>query len=337
MTRGPVRLPDAKPMTLGHYTLMPTGLIVKGRPSFEEHEEVGKWIQNAHKASGFWLADWLRYSSTRPDWAAQIDQAVDHTGLSEKTLKNMRAVAKIEPSRRRDDVPFSVHEAVAALPPVEQSEWLEQAASHGWDRRELRLNIQASKRRRVIEGQATLTGIYRVVYADFPWLYGDRPPSGSGAQTHYSGMTIADGCKLPVQAHTYKDAVLFFWVPAPMLLENPGPREIIEAWGFTPKTGVVWDKVHHNAGNYVSVRHEHLIIATRGSCTPDRPTPMFDSVVTERQEGEHSSKPASFRKMIERMYDGPFLELFGREPVEGWDVFGNDAALWHQEVGNGSV
>jgi N6-adenosine-specific RNA methylase IME4 len=59
---------------------------------------------------------------------------------------------------------------------------------------------------------------------------------------------------------------------------------------------------------------------------------MIDSVVTERQDGIHSSKPAIFRTLIEQMYDGPYLELFARERVsEQWACFGNDANLWHIE------
>ena len=88
----------------------------------------------------------------------------------------------------------------------------------------------------------------------------------------------------------------------------------------------MWDKQLHNVGAYVSNRHEFLLICTKGSATPDRVTPMLDSVVSV-QKGKHSEKPAQFRKMIERLYDGPYLELFGREQVEGWTVYGNDPAL----------
>ena len=87
---------------------------------------------------------------------------------------------------------------------------------------------------------------------------------------------------------------------------------------------LVWDKVAHNYGHYVSVRHEHLLICTRGSCTPDQPTPMPDSVVTIRRSEAHSEKPEEFRALIDRLYPlGPRLELFGRRPVKGWAVFGN--------------
>lgn len=332
MVKAMVRIPKIEPIVIGSYTLTETGLIIKGKPSYGEHEGVGDFIKRAHRCSGFWMADWLRYGETRADWTERLSQIVDATGLSEKRVKNIRAVGGIEQSVRRPGVEFGLHEVVAGLAPSEQAAWLERCESNGWDRHELRLNLKAAKRKRIIDGQAVLKGQYRVIYADYPWLYGNRQPSGSGALDHFPGMTIEAGCELPVKAHSRPDAVLFFWVTAPMLMEAPGPRDIIHAWGFEPKTQIIWDKVEHNVGSYVSVRHELLIIATRGSCTPDRPTPMIDSVVTERRIGEHSAKPETFRKIIERMYDGPYLELFGREPVVGWDVFGNDARLWAEQA-----
>ena len=329
---------DIKPIELGVFVLTATGLEVKAgrRPTFEEWDGVGEFIKRTHRASGFWLADWLRYGESRTDWAERLSQAIDATGLKEKTLKNVRAVGAIEKSRRREGVEFTIHAEVAGLAPKEQDEWLERADEEGWDRRELRQNIRAAKRRRVVEGQAILEGMYRVIYADPPWLYGDSGATVDGslgkAERHYPGMRIADLCRLPVEAHAMPSAVLFMWVTAPMLLENPGPREVIEAWGFKPKTGIVWDKVLGNYGHYVHGRHEHLIIATRGSCLPDRPTPSPDSVITERRTSTHSEKPEAARKIITSLYDGPYLELFGRKQVEGWHVFGNDARLWAEEV-----
>lgn len=39
---------------------------------------------------------------------------------------------------------------------------------------------------------------------------------------------------------------------------------------------------------------------------------------------EHSVKPPEFHAVIERVSAGPYLELFARRPVEGWDVWGNE-------------
>lgn len=334
MPKNLTRVPDVKPITIGHFTLTETGVDITGRPSFGEYQGALDFALRAQKASSWWVADLLRYAGTREDWNERIEAATDAAHISEKTAMNLKYVGEnVARSRRRGDIDFSLHSEVASLPAEDQGEWLEKAATEGWSVRDLRLNIRAAKRRKVIEGQAVLEGLYRVIYADPPWAYG-RAAGHTSAQDHYSGMTIDELCKLPVAAHSCVNAVLFLWVTAPMLYESPGPREVIEAWGFTPKAGIVWDKVRHNFGNYVSVRHEHLIIATRGSCTPDRPTPMPDSVITERPTGEHSAKPESFRRLIEQLYDGPYLELFARTaPPSPWVGFGNDARLWAEHVG----
>jgi N6-adenosine-specific RNA methylase IME4 len=76
-------------------------------------------------------------------------------------------------------------------------------------------------------------------------------------------------------------------------------------------------------GHYNSVRHELLLICTRGSCTPDIKK-LVDSVQSIERT-KHSKKPPEFYDIIEGMYDhGRKLELFCREPREGWDFDGNE-------------
>ena len=169
---------------------------------------------------------------------------------------------------------------------------------------------------------------YRVIYADPPWKYGEEQHVDMGnvqtkvLGTHYPSMSIKELCELPVRDITGNDAVLFLWVTSP-LLEECFP--LIKAWGFKYKTSMVWDKIKHNVGNYVSVRHELLLICTKGSCTPDV-RKLFDSVQSIERT-THSKKPEEFRKIIEHIYtDGNKVELFrcGNSP-EGWDVWGNES------------
>lgn len=322
-----------KPFTLfNHFHFSETSLDITGKPTFDDYSAAGDFIQRSHRASGFWLADWLRYGEGRRDWEAKLSQAVDSSGLSEKTLKNVRAVGAIEAENRQPGVEFSHHAEVAGMDAAEQREWLERAHTEGWTLREFRQMIRAAKRPRVIDGQATMAGFYRVWYADPPWSYGDSAPTEDGslgkAERHYPTMSIEELCALPVEAHTTKNAVLFLWVTAPLLLQNPGPREVIEAWGFEYKTGAVWDKVVGMYGHYFHIQHEHLLVCTRGSCVPDVPVPSPKSLFTERRTA-HSKKPTAVRKVIERLYTrGPYVELFAREPAEGWETLGNDARLW---------
>jgi N6-adenosine-specific RNA methylase IME4 len=164
---------------------------------------------------------------------------------------------------------------------------------------------------------------YRVIYADPPWAYGD-PRSGqgiTGATDHYPTMPLKEICALPVKDITEDNAVLFLWVTSPLLEES---FEVIKAWGFKYKSSFVWDKIGHNMGHYNSVRHEFLLICTKGSCTPDN-VKLFDSVQSI-QKTEHSRKPEEFREIIDTLYQvGNRIELFARKQAEKWDAWGYEA------------
>lgn len=171
---------------------------------------------------------------------------------------------------------------------------------------------------------------YRVWYADPPWKYGNAGVIGETdnyghVARHYPAMSIEELCAMGTQIREAcePDAVLFMWVTSP-LLEECFP--VIEAWGFKYKTSFVWDKVGHNYGHYNSVRHELLLVCTRGSCTPDAPT-LYDSVVSIEKSRKHSEKPEDFRRMIESLYlHGKRIELFARSEADGWDTWGNERA-----------
>jgi N6-adenosine-specific RNA methylase IME4 len=86
---------------------------------------------------------------------------------------------------------------------------------------------------------------------------------------------------------------------------------VVRAWGFTCKAHFVRDKVRHNMGHYNSVRHELLLICTRGSCVPDAPK-LYDSVQAVERDGQHSQKPEEFRGIA--LYgSGNRIELFARQ------------------------
>jgi len=172
---------------------------------------------------------------------------------------------------------------------------------------------------------------YRVLYADPPWGYSNTWSGGdegfsdrwTSAQTHYPTMTIAELCDIGprIKDITEDNAVLFLWVTSPMLEEC---FEVVNAWGFKYKTSFVWDKVGHNFGHYNSVRHEFLLICTKGSCTPDSDT-LIDSVQSIKKSKVHSEKPEEFRTIIDTLYThGKKLELFARADAEGWETWGNE-------------
>jgi len=164
---------------------------------------------------------------------------------------------------------------------------------------------------------------YRVIYADPPWMYNDKQNHDGlgGAEKHYPTLSITELCDLPIQDICEENAVLFLWTTSP-LLENS--FKVINSWGFKYKSSFVWDKVKHNMGHYNSVRHEFLLICTKGSATPDN-VKLFDSVQSIERSNKHSEKPNEFRNIIETLYKaGNFIELFARQKHENWDVYGNE-------------
>lgn len=163
---------------------------------------------------------------------------------------------------------------------------------------------------------------YRVIYADPPWSYNDKQDTDyyGGAEKHYGTMPLDAIAALPIERIAEKNAVLFLWTTNPLIFDS---KQIFEAWGFTYKSMFIWDKVKTGMGHYNSVRHEMLLICTRGSCTPDTPR-MFDSVQSIERSSNHSEKPQEFREIIETLYAGEKIELFARVKREGWDVWGNE-------------
>ncbi len=169
---------------------------------------------------------------------------------------------------------------------------------------------------------------YRVIYADPPWSYGDQLTEDYGStKWHYDPMKISELCALSVKKMAADDAVLFLWVTSPIL---PECFDVIGAWGFKYKASFVWDKVKHNMGHYNSVRHEFLLICTRGSCLPDSKK-LIDSVQSIERSAKHSQKPEEFRSIIDKLYaHGKRIELFQRGEVpKNWEAWGDQAGGEH--------
>jgi N6-adenosine-specific RNA methylase IME4 len=181
-----------------------------------------------------------------------------------------------------------------------------------------------------VKNVVPIAGKYKIVYADPPWEYGDQRhdlEGATGAEHHYPTMKLSEICDLPIRDHVEENAVLFIWATSPLLEQC---FEVIRAWGFKYKASFIWDKVKHNLGHYNSVRHEFLLVCTRGSCLPDNELPdgekLHDSVIEIERTAKHSQKPAYFRELIDRLYcRGNRIELFCREPAPGWASWGNEA------------
>lgn len=162
-----------------------------------------------------------------------------------------------------------------------------------------------------------LTTRFGCIYADPPWLY-DNQATRASTGNHYAGMSVEQLCELPIKDLAADDAHLHLWITNGFLFHAP---KIFDAWGFEFRSSLIWVKPQIGIGNYWRNSHEFLLTAIRGNAKRFNDKSLRSWIEVDR--GEHSQKPEQVRSMIERASPGPFLELFGRLPANGWTVWGN--------------
>lgn len=190
----------------------------------------------------------------------------------------------------------------------------------------------------------------RVIVADPPWCFGDSLPGPKrGAGSHYAVMKSADIERFELPPHDPTGTVLFLWKVSAMQEEA---FRVIRAWGFVPKSEIVWVKLprgrssrevvftrgtpmievarsvvpRRGMGRYVRLAHESCVIAVKGST-------KIVSAMRKRADvgsvffaelGRHSEKPGAFFDLVESLYPGPYVELFARRKRDGWLCLGNE-------------
>ena len=306
----------------GGYEITKTGLVVRDGWTPELWEAAGHEIARYQKGLMWLIGDWLN-AGDREGYVerGKLDQACDRFGIAYQTAKDAAWVATAFPERssRKDLLDFSHHKAVANHP--QAGHLLDWAARARATVKQLRDRVREIK---AADAPPLPDGVYRVIYADPPWEYGDKrtnDANSGSAESQYPTMPIDDICGLAVAEIAAADSVLFLWATAPLLTEA---MQVIESWGFTYKAQFVWDKVKGFNGHYNDVRHELLLVATRGSCVPKIDT--LDPSIVQAKRTQHSRKPDCFYELIERMYppgERTHVELFARRSRNGWQSWGN--------------
>jgi len=114
-----------------------TRLIIPETTSFEEWQDIGRNLRSAEGAIQFWIGDWINFGERK--WGERYLEAVRETGYDYKTLRNLAWVAKrFELSRRRDNLSWSHHQEVTALPPEIANRLLDDSEKDGDSRAQLR-------------------------------------------------------------------------------------------------------------------------------------------------------------------------------------------------------
>lgn len=161
-----------------------------------------------------------------------------------------------------------------------------------------------------------------MIYADPPWDVKAGPPwasSGKSRDLIYPTMSIEEIKALRVKDIAEKDSHLYLWTINKYLKES---YDVAEAWGFKVSCVLTWTKPPHGiglGGTYIQTT-EHLLFCRRGTLKARK---RIDTTWFHYKRGRHSEKPDEFRKMIEEV-SGTGIELFAREKVRNWKVWGNE-------------
>lgn len=170
------------------------------------------------------------------------------------------------------------------------------------------------------------------ILADPPWRFTNR--TGKVAPEHhrlsrYGTMTLEEIMSLPVEQIAAGVAHLYLWTPNALLPEG---LQVLQAWGFTYKSNIVWHKIRKDGGSdgrgvgfYFRNVTELLLFGVRGknarTLAPGRT--QVNYMATRKRE--HSRKPDEQYDIIESCSAGPYLELFARGVRDAWASWGNQA------------
>jgi N6-adenosine-specific RNA methylase IME4 len=170
---------------------------------------------------------------------------------------------------------------------------------------------------------------YGAILIDPPWsfkVWSKDTGHGRSAESHYPTMQPGELLTLPIQELAAPDCALFMWVTMPTL---PQAIALGEAYGFQYKTAAfTWVKTlrggfgwHFGMGYWTRANAELCLLFTKGS--PKRKARNVRQVIIA-PVGVHSAKPDEQYERIERLVDGPYVEVFARRPWPGWDAIGNE-------------
>lgn len=197
---------------------------------------------------------------------------------------------------------------------------------------------------------------FGLISLDPPWNEAGGGKIKRGADRHYPLLKTHEMPRVILQSGVWRpadDAHLYMWATNNFL---PDALWLIKALGFRYVTNLAWVKVsdspkkreellchlvefgrpasqsfgtvtQRGLGQYFPGGHELLLFAVnkKGRGTTRRSDAKGPSTVFYAPRGEHSAKPRVAYDIMEQRTDAEHrLEMFAREPREGWTVWGNE-------------
>ncbi len=182
---------------------------------------------------------------------------------------------------------------------------------------------------------------FACVLADPPWQFINR--TGKMAPEHkrlsrYETMDLATISSLPIREISAPTSHVYLWVPNALLPEG---LRVMEAWGYTYKSNIVWHKIRKDGGSdgrgvgfYFRNVTELVLFGVRGTHARTLAPGRTQVNYLNTRKREHSRKPDEIYPIIEACSPGPRIELFARGVRPDWVSWGNEATdayepTWH--------
>lgn len=177
---------------------------------------------------------------------------------------------------------------------------------------------------------------FGTILIDPPWRFINR--TGKVAPEHrrlsrYSTLSTGELARLPVGGLAKSASHIYLWCPNALLADG---LRLLDAWGFTYKTNLIWYKVRKDGGPdgrgvgfYFRNVTEMVLFGVKGKLRTLPPGRRQTNIIVHRKR-EHSRKPPTLHRIAEECSPGPFVELFARERRTGWHHWGDQVDSYEE-------
>lgn len=169
---------------------------------------------------------------------------------------------------------------------------------------------------------------FKTIVVDPPWtptmsIINGKAPKAS-PQHFYDTMSVEEICS--IKPKIAKQAHLYIWCLAQHV---DWGYEIAKAWNAKPIILWTWKKSGLGVGRF-RCNTEYCLVTRIGSRhgnpfgSGGRYSQATNGTCFEWERGCHSEKPKEFYELIDKLSNGPKLDMYARKKREGWYSWGNE-------------